>query len=155
MESAAGVCFTFALTSGFFSEYSTLLMAAPAYWLTFEDRPGYLLANVQGLTDSLEVSISFWHDILAEAHQRGVVGLLVEEDFANNITEHEMRQVVQFIGESLEQLGLKHLKIAFYDARVDQLDPNRVGETTAEEFGVRCRVFDDFRKAENWLLEIA
>ncbi len=127
-------------------------MTAPAYWLTFEDRPGYLLATVQGIHDSLEVSIAFWQEILTEAHQRNPVRLLVEESFTNNVSTTEQEQVAQFLGESFASLNLQQMRVAFCDTRPEQHDQNLDGATSAALDGVCCKVFTDFTEAEQWLL---
>lgn len=127
-------------------------MAAPAYWITYDDRPNYLLARVQGTTDSLEVSISFWQEIAQEATERQVKRLLVHESFRNNVSAIDILEVGQFLGELAEMLDLRSIKIAFVDERLEQLDRNRLGELVAVNRGLRGKVFADFAEAERWLL---
>lgn len=122
--------------------------AAPAYSLTFDERPGYLLARVAGPEDSLEVSVSFWQEIAAEADRRKSTHLLVWENFPNNVDTIDMMRVATFLTE----LGFADIRIAFLDERHEQLDRNRFGELVAVNRGLRGKVFADFAEAESWLL---
>lgn len=123
-------------------------IAAPAYWLTFEDKTGYLLARVQGLTDSLEISIAFWQEIALEVHVRRPARLLVHESFRNNLSGPDVVEVATFMTE----LGFTTIKVAFVDDQFEQLDVNRLAETIVADRGMRAKVFADLGEAESWLL---
>jgi len=118
------------------------------YQLNFEERPRFLLARVSGPEDSLEVSISFWKEIAAEALRRHTTYLMVQESFPNNVSTIDMMQVASFLAE----LGFANIRIAFVDERRDQLDRNRLGELVAVNRGLRGKVFADEAEAERWLL---
>ena len=123
-------------------------MVAPAYWLTFEDHPRYLLACVWGYRDSLETSIAFWQEIGLEVHARRPTRLLVQESFLNNVSIPEMTEVVTFVAE----MGFRNLKIGFVDEQVEQLSSNRVAQALAISYGLSIKVFTELSEAEKWLL---
>ncbi|MBC7447588.1 MAG: hypothetical protein H7330_05960 [Hymenobacteraceae bacterium] len=123
-------------------------MVAPAYWLTFEDRPGYLLACVWGYRDSLETSIAFWQEIGLEVHSRRPTRLLVQESFLNDVSMPAMTEVVLFVAE----MGFRDLKLAFVDEQVEQLPSNRIAEALAVSYGLSVKVFVELGEAEKWLL---
>ncbi len=125
-----------------------LNMVAPAYWLTFEDRPGYLLACVWGHRDSLETSIAFWQEIALEVYTRRPTRLLVQESFLNNVSMPDMLEVVTFV----TQMGLHDLCIAFVDEQAEQLPSNRIAEELAVAHGLCVKVFTEIGEAEKWLL---
>ena len=123
-------------------------MIAPAYWLTFEDRPGYLLACVWGHRDSLETSISFWQEIALEVYGRRPTRLMVQESFLNNVSLPDMLEIVTFI----TQIGFHDLRIAFLDEQAAQLASNRIAEEQATAHGLSIKVFSEIGEAEKWLL---
>ena len=127
-------------------------MAAPAYWLTFEERPGYLFVRVQGLTDSLETSINYWQEVMLEVIAHRATRVLVRESFRNNISSAGIIEIGQFLADLAAQFKLVRLKIAFVDDDPDQFDRNRLSEQAAVNRGLNCKVFDDFAEAEGWLL---
>ena len=127
-------------------------MIAPTYWLSYDDRPGYLFARVQGLTDSLATSISFWQEIALEARERGAQRLLVQESFRNGVSAAETLDLCQFLSELFERLSLQHLRIAFLDEQPSQLEENQHAERTATDYGLCVKVFADLSEAEAWLL---
>lgn len=122
--------------------------ASPLYDLRFEERPGYLLAQVSGPADSMEVSLSFWKAIVEEAQSRQVTRLMVVEDFPNDIPTLEMLRVVNYLVE----LGLRHLRTAFVDVRNDHLARNLLGEVVVTARGIPGKVFASIPEAERWLL---
>lgn len=127
-------------------------MTAPTYWLSYDDRPGYLLARVQGLTDSLETSISFWQEIALEARERAAQRLLVQESFRNGVNAAETADLCQFLAELFERLGLQNLRVAFLDEQLSHLAENQHAERTATDYGLCVKVFAELDDAERWLL---
>ena len=125
---------------------------APSYWLTYDERPGYLLAHVEGLSDSRETSISFWQEIGLEARARNVRRLLVQENFRNFVNPADTFDISRFVAELFERLEMPNVRIAFLDEQPDQLEINRAGERAATDYGLCVKVFADLSEAEAWLL---
>lgn len=120
----------------------------PDYDLRFEERPGYLLAHVTGPADSLDVSLSYWQEIVEEVTRLQVTRLLVVEDFPNDVSTLEMLRVVNY----LVSLGLRHIHTAFVDVRHDQLARNLLGELVVVAHGLPAKVFASVEQGERWLL---
>ena len=125
---------------------------APSYWLTYDERPGYLLARVGGLSDSRETSISFWQEIGLEARARNVRRLLVQENFRNFVNPADTFDISRFVAELFERLEMPNVRIAFLDEQPDQLEANRAGERAATDYGLCVKAFADLSEAEAWLL---
>ena len=77
----------------------------------------------------------------------------MQEHFQNNVTADEVELVGQFVGELVDQLGLRDVTIAFVDERLDQFAVNQLGELAAVSRGVKGKVFTNFGEAEAWLLK--
>jgi hypothetical protein len=117
------------------------------YELTFEQRPEYLFAYVEGDKDSYEISISFWKEIARECAARNARRVLIHENIVQNVSVAEMYQVASEIPEMFSGIA-----IAFYDRHADQADINQFGELVARNRGVIGRYFADIGEAEAWLL---
>ena len=118
------------------------------YTLTFENKPGYLLAKVSGGTDSLEISRRFWKEIAAEVDKRKPTCLLVWEDFQTMVSTQELFTLVS---ELFEYKQFQILRVAFVDEHFEQLDRNKLGEMIATNRGFTCRVCSRREEAEQWL----
>lgn len=119
------------------------------YRITFDVRPGYLHAHIQGSEDSYEISRQFWQEIADECERLKPSRLLVEEDISRPIdsiadTYHG--------AADRPQMGLAGVKIAFFDRHPDQHEQNQFGELVARNRGIDVRVFSDLAEAESWLL---
>ena len=86
--------------------------------LRFEDRTGYLYAEVTGPEDSLAITMAYWQEIAAECSRRNAVRLLVCDRLRGEpATPDEFRQLAQaFLG-----MGLERVRIAFHEPVVDHL----------------------------------
>ncbi len=123
-------------------------MTAPTYWIIYDDRPDYLLARVEGLTDSLEVSIAFWQEIALEVYARKPRRLLVHESFRNSLSAPDMVDLAAFITD----VGFQNIRLAFVDSQREQLPDNRIAEEVLLSHGLIVKVFADLGEAERWLL---
>jgi len=117
------------------------------YKLTFERRPEFLHARVEGERDSYELSIAYWTEIAAECSRISATKLLVEEDIPEVVGYSDMFRIAAELPELF--LGIA---IAFVDRYADQAELNEFGELVAQNRGVRGRYFADAADAEAWLL---
>ena len=124
-------------------------MTEKQYTLTFEERPGYLHARVEGEHDSYEISRNFWIEIAAECERRGTTKLLVEENIPEVVSFSEMYNIAADLPDLLFGVSL-----AFVDPFADQAELNSFGELVAQNRGVRGRFFADVDSAEDWLREL-
>ena len=121
-------------------------MTAKRYTLTFEERPDYLYARVEGEHDSYEISRSFWLEVSEECERRGVSKVIVEENIPEAVSVSEMYAIASELPDMF--LGVS---IAFVDPHADQAELNSFGELVAQNRGVRGRFFADVASAEDWL----
>jgi hypothetical protein len=124
-------------------------MTAKQYKLTFEDRPEYLHARVEGEHDSYEISRDFWAEIGSECEKRGTTKLLVEENIPEVVSFSDMYNIASDLPDLF--FGIS---IAFVDRFADQAELNSFGELVAQNRGVRGRFFADVASAEDWLREL-
>ena len=120
---------------------------AKPYQLTFEQRPDYLYAYVEGERDSYSISIAFWREIARECAVRNARRVLIDENILQNVSVAEIYQVASEIPAMFSGIA-----IAFYDRHADQAEINEFGELVAQNRGVIGRYFADFGEAEKWLL---
>ncbi|KAA9345861.1 hypothetical protein [Adhaeribacter soli] len=118
------------------------------YTLTFENKPGYLLAKVSGEADSLEIPRQFWKEITAEVDKRKPMSLLVWEDFQTMVSTQELFTLVS---ELCEYKQFQGLRVAFVDEHFEQLNRNKLGEMIATNRGFTCWVCARLEEAEQWL----
>lgn len=119
----------------------------PDIRLTFEERPGYLYAEVTGPRDSNEISFAYWSLIAEQCRQRRTRKLMVVE----NLGDHEGERDLEGIVDAAIAMGLDQLQVAFVVARVDLLSHMEHGEILAQERGANGRVFGNATVAERWL----
>jgi hypothetical protein len=119
------------------------------YTLSFQDRPGYLYAYVEGDEDGYEVSRAYWQEVADEVRRSGVKQVLIDENITGNGT---IADAFRF-GSELPGMGFGRTRIAFVDRHLDQDEVNRFGELVALNRGMNARVFNDLPEAEAWLLK--
>ena len=124
-------------------------MTEKQYTLTFEERPEYLHARVEGEHDSYEISHGFWTDIAAECERLGTTKLIVEENIPEIVSFSEMYNIAADLPDLF--FGVS---VAFVDPYADQAELNSFGELVAQNRGVRGRFFADIASAEDWLREL-
>ncbi len=115
--------------------------------LVFEDRSGYLYAEVSGPDDNFEISMAYWTAIAERCHLRGTKNLLVLERLGRYKGERNMTLMI----DSIIALGFKNIRVAYVDAFVEDLPIAEVGEILAMERGIAGRVFGSVQEAERWL----
>jgi hypothetical protein len=118
-----------------------------AYTIKFEERKGYLYAFVSGERDSVNTSLCYAKEIVAECTARKFQKVLVEEDFKTQLSITELFQVAS---EYPSIAGA--LQVAFIDRQLDQHSRNMFGLTVAVNRGLHARIFQDAKEAEEWLL---
>ena len=121
-------------------------MTAKQYTLTFEERPDYLYARVEGEKDSYEISRAFWTEVAGECERLGASKVLVEENIPEVVSVSEMYAIASELPDLF--LGVS---LAFVDRYADQVELNSFGELVAQNRGVRGRYFADLASAEEWL----
>lgn len=119
------------------------------YSLTFEDRPGYLYAYVEGVEDSYRISNAYWREISGEIAARRIGKVLIDENITGNGT---IADAFQFASE-IPNMGFGRTRIAFVDRHLEQDDVNRFGELVALNRGVNCKVFNAIDEAVVWLVQ--
>lgn len=118
------------------------------YRLTFEHRPSYLYAYVEGDEDSYEISAMYWRETASECKTHKYTKVLIVEDIVENGTMAEAYQ----LSSDLPQMGYLGIKVAFVDKYLEQQELNQFGELTAVNRGINGKVFNDIDEAEKWLL---
>lgn len=119
------------------------------YKITFDPGPDMLRVQVEGKSDSYEISMAYWTEISEECERLGTTKLLVEEDIPEAVSFSEMYSIAS------ELPGLFFgIAIAFVDRYADQADLNSFGELVAQNRGVRGRFFTDTATAEEWLRSV-
>ncbi len=119
----------------------------PDISLVFEDRPGYLYAEVTGPRDSPDISLTYWQLVAEQCRLRNTKRLLVFE----KLGEHEGERDTPAMVDAIIALGMDRLQIAFVVGRVDQLSRMEHAEILAMERGANGRVFGSMAVAERWL----
>lgn len=124
------------------------LEVSDLYTIEFEHRPKYLYAFVSGEDDSLDITRSYWQQMLEECRQHGFDKLLVEENLEGSLS---MQEVYEFASE-YAHMGFRDILVAFVDRHAAHQQLNRFGELVATNRGGRIRVFDSVSDAKQWLL---
>ncbi|MFY2764747.1 hypothetical protein [Arenimonas sp. MALMAid1274] len=119
----------------------------PDIRIRYEDRPGYLYAEVTGPRDSHEISLAYWADIASQCRRRQARKLLVLENLGDHVGERDLPAVV----DHLIELGLDQVQVAFVVGRIELMAHMEHGEILALERGANGRVFGNVTVAERWL----
>lgn len=115
--------------------------------IRYEDRVGYLFAEVTGPRDSHDITLAYWTRIAEQCRLRNVRKLMVVENLGDHTGERDLPGVVDFLIE----LGLDRLQVAFVVGRVELMSHMEHGEILALERGANGRVFGNTTVAERWL----
>ncbi len=115
--------------------------------LVFEDRAGYLYAQVTGPRDSQQISLAYWSQIAEQVHKRRAAKLMVIE----NLGDYEGQRDLPATIDALIAMGLDRIQIAFVVARIELLAHMEYGEILALERGANGRAFGSVAVAERWL----
>jgi hypothetical protein len=115
--------------------------------LVFEDRNGYLYAQVTGPRDSHQISLAYWSRVAEQVRKRNVRKLLVHE----NLGDHEDQRDISSMIDALIAMGLDRIQVAFVVGRIELVPEMEHGEILALERGANGRVFGSVAMAERWL----
>jgi hypothetical protein len=124
------------------------LPPAHTWHLRFEERSGYLYAEVSGPQDSLEITTAYWRAIDAECRRRDARLLLVCDRLRG---EPASQDDFQKLAQALRGSGLEQIRIAFHEPISEHLRFVEHGELAMREAGFTLRVFGSEREAELWL----
>ncbi|HJU09216.1 MAG TPA: hypothetical protein VJ727_12130 [Rhodanobacteraceae bacterium] len=123
-------------------------MSAAGYELKFQDHGDYLRVVIDGVQDSLEMSLAYWNEIAAECERRGTRALLVLDQLPGEpIPPQDQDRVIQALRESY----MRQVRVAYCEADSVYLPQAEYGELVAREAGYTVRVFASEREAELWL----
>jgi len=117
------------------------------YRISFEHRPAYLYAYVEGEKDSVTISLAYWREIAGECARLKCTKILIEEDIADMVSMTDMYTVAAEIPSMFYGVTL-----AFVDRYADQNELNEFGELVAVNRGIHGKLFADIGEAEKWLL---
>lgn len=115
--------------------------------IRFEDRLGYLYAEVSGPRDSRAISTAYWMRIAERCDARRARKLMVVENLGDFEGDRNMADMV----DAIIAMGLGRLKVAFVTGRVEEMARLEHGEILAIERGANGRVFESTALAERWL----
>lgn len=115
--------------------------------LVFEDRPGYLYAEVTGPRDSMAIAYAYWERVAAECRRRGARKVMVVENLGDHEGERDMAGMV----DALMAMGFREIQVAFVALRIDLITRLEHYEILALERGANGRVFANPTVAERWL----
>ncbi len=116
------------------------------YQLTFEQRPGYLVARVSGEENSIAIAVSYFTEIVQECKARQLRRALIIEDLKQKPSVIDIYTIVSRWSE----LG-RGMVGAFVDVHPEHEQSNIFGEHVAVNRGLLGRVFPDVPSAEAWL----
>ena len=116
------------------------------YDLETEDRGEYLYAIVGGLKVTPEIALAYWHEIIDECNQLELSKILLEHNFVEMISMHEMLQVIGPVADML-----KGRMLAFVE-RYDHYEIPEAGKTILRNLNVKMQLFKDVEEAEKWLI---
>lgn len=119
----------------------------PDIHIRFEDRLGYLYAEVAGPRDSRAISTAYWMRIAEHCEARKARKLMVVKNLGEYEGERDMVDMV----DALIAMGMGRLKVAFVTAHVEEMGRLEHGEILANERGANGRVFESTSLAERWL----
>lgn len=117
------------------------------YSISFEHRPYYLFALVEGPEDTLGVSLAYWAEIAVECRRHHVSRLLVVEQLMSPSNTEDASVVIA----ELQRMGLGDIRIAYVDT-TEAVDVLVHAELEARRTGLVGRVFGNEEAAERWLL---
>lgn len=117
--------------------------------VSFEERPVYLYAYIEGDLSETETKVDCWDKIIKRCRALEHKRLLVVLDGPGNSSELEAYQSSRRIID----LGLIGLKIAYVDLNAANHSNNQFGELVASNRGAFAKVFTTEAEAEKWLVE--
>lgn len=122
--------------------------ADPPFRLRFEQRNGYLRAEVDGEEDSLAITRAYWQALADECERRGTRRLLVVDRLRGKPPSAE--ELVGLV-HVLSSTVLVDMRIAMYEPEPAELRRLQHSELEAFDVGATFRIFTSEREAEVWL----
>jgi hypothetical protein len=116
------------------------------YSLETENRGTYLYAIVGGLKVTPAIALGYWQEIISECDELGLSKILLEHNFVEMISMHEMLQVIGPVADML-----KGRMFAFVE-RYGHYDIPEAGKAILRGLNVKMQIFTDVEEAEKWLL---
>lgn len=119
------------------------------YELTFEVRPSYFYARVQGETIDQRTAIDYLHEVVNKCKKFGHARLLLVRDIPATLSEDE----VYFSGTDFAHTGLEDMQIALVDERPENVEALELTILVQNNRGANIQLFEDVKAAEEWLLK--
>lgn len=127
----------------------------PRYEIAFDGRDRYLHACVSGPFDSIEISLAYWREVVAECRRLGYSRLLVRENLGMASPSMSDPAVEYYlVGCELPKIA-KGIRVAFVDTLTEEFRGNRLGEGVAIARGLDARLFLTEEEAIAWLSDRA
>jgi len=120
----------------------------PPYKLTFEERDGYLLANVKGETLEYDPAQDCLLEIARELERLKLIHLMVNREVPTVMPRGQLFFTSANMAESF-----KDVRVAFVNPYPDLDDDLNFAALTANNRGAQFGVFRDIETAERWLLK--
>jgi hypothetical protein len=131
----------------FLGKPPTMARLPKPYLLTFEERPGYLFANLKAESVTEEIIRAYVVDLVAKAQEAGLTRILLYRDIPAIMSVTSMFETVR---ESLDALRGK--KLALVNPHLSIESDLQFGVTVGQNRGGNYSVFDNVPDAEAWLL---
>ena len=128
---------------------TTKVVEDPSYRLEFQFEVPRLCARILGGRDTgLGVSSAYWLRIAEEVRATGAGELLVIDGLQGEVmSDADLERFFVLI----EGSGLEHARIAYVEARMDQMARIEYAELMARERGYTIRMFSNETDAMIWL----
>ena len=118
------------------------------YILTFEHRPHYLFATVQGDHDNYMISTLYWEEISLEIRRTDYKKLLVYEELKTNASRSDAFQAAC----SFRKEDFPGVRIAFVDRYNEHSPVNDLALQALRNKGLELENFSRIEDAEQWLV---
>lgn len=117
------------------------------YVFKSEKRKDYFYTYVGDCKDSLEVSKEYWLRALNTCSKNKYKKMLIEENLDGELSSSEIYELSVGIAE----LDFKDIAVAFVDRHIEHKESNQFGESIVTTRGLRIKVFNTIKEAEEWL----
>ena len=120
----------------------------PPYSLTFEERNGYLLADLKAEIMEYDAAQDCLLEIAREIERLKQTRLMVHRQVPTVMPRGQLFFTSANMAESF-----KHVKVAFVNPYPDLDEALNFGALTANNRGAQFNIFRDIETAEKWLLK--
>jgi hypothetical protein len=118
------------------------------YKLTFEERDGYLLANIKAEILEYDAAQDCLLEVAREIERLKLTRLMVHREIPSVMPRGQLFFTSANMAESF-----KHVRVAFVNPYPDLDEALNFGALTANNRGAKFNVFGDIETAEKWLLK--